>query len=448
MKNKILILQAFFFSFIASAQSFVGTWKGELDIQGTKLPLVFHISKQNNAYTSTLDSPMQGAKGIPIETTTVSSTSLEISAPNLNLKYKAELHTDAISGNFEQNGLQIPLTLTRVTPEAAVLKRPQTPKPPFDYSTEEVSIKNLSEGNLLSGTLTLPKDRKDFPILVFITGSGPQNRDEELFGHKPFLVIADYFAKNRIGSLRMDDRGVGGSGDGKPHPTSLDFAGDINSAVEYLVSKGYKNIGLLGHSEGGMTAPIVASKNKNVKFIISLAGPGVPINDLMYKQNESFLKLNNVPKDALESELSKKKKMFDFIHFYKGNTLKTDFEKLLTETIKPSEKEKEALLALTDPWYAYFLQFNPENYWSKVKVPVLALNGSLDIQVDAKQNLNGIRNALAKVNNKFSKIEEIPQLNHLFQTAKTGNVIEYAQIEETFAPAVLEILVQWIQKLK
>ena len=448
MKNKILILQAFFFSFIASAQSFVGTWKGELDIQGTKLPLILHISKQSNAYSSTLDSPMQGAKGIPIETTTVSGTTLEISAPNLNLKYIGEIQTDAISGNFERNGLQIPLILTRTTSEATELKRPQTPIPPFDYPTEEVNIKNLSEGNLLCGTLTLPKDGKYFPILVFITGSGPQNRDEELFGHKPFLVIADYFAKNGIGSLRMDDRGVGGSENGKPHPTSLDFAGDINSAVEYLVSKGYKNIGLLGHSEGGMISPIVASKNKNVKFIISLAGPGVPVNDLMYKQNENFLKLNNVPKDALESELSKKKKMFDFIHFYKGNTLKTDFEKLLNETIKPSENDKEALLGLTDPWFTYFIKFNPESYWSKIKIPVLALNGSLDVQVDAKQNLNGIRNALAKANNKTSTIEEIPQLNHLFQTAKTGNVIEYAQIEETFAPTVLEMLMQWIQKLK
>lgn len=455
--KKLLIISTLILSIFSFAQDFSGSWKGELDVMGQKLPLVFNITKNDKGYSSTIDSPSQGATGIAVDKTEVANGEITLTQAMLNATYKGKIVDGKLTGTFTQNGFDIPLTLDKFEQKAAVLNRPQTPKPPFDYNSEEVTIKNPTEGNTLAGTLASPKNfKKTSPILVMITGSGAQNRNEELFGHQPFWVIADNLAKKGIATLRMDDRGVGGSAKGKEGPTSADFATDINAAVDYLVKQGYKNIGLIGHSEGGMIAPMVASENKNVKFMVLLAGPGEPIKELMLQQNEMIGKANAMSSEQLELIKTNNEKIYDFIINYKGNNLEKDTQDFLIKYFTDlgsakdqAEKISETLTKqVANPWFAYFIKFNPDSYLSKIKIPVLALNGSLDTQVSAKENLAGIKNSLSKAGNKNFKTIEFPGLNHLFQTSTTGSPNEYNQIEETISPKVLDTISSWILGLK
>lgn len=450
MKTKYLIgLFLFTFHFIFS-QNITGSWYGNLDVQGQKLPLVFHIGQEGNDLKSTFDSPTQGAKGVPIQKTLFENNELTFNASNLGITFTGKLNTQKIDGLFSQSGMNFPLILTR-NEETTVVNRPQTPKPPFNYNSADVTFKNDTEGNLLEGTLTTPKNfNKKSPILVMITGSGAQDRNEEMFEHKPFLVIADDLAKKGIATLRLDDRGIGGSKKGKENATSADFATDINSAVNYLVKNGYKNIGLIGHSEGGMIAPMVANNNKNVKFLVLLAAPGIPILDLVLDQNKKIAESTNLPQDAIDEVLAIKSKTFNYAHLYNGKDFKIDFTKYLEDNYpKMSEQEREPFIAqMSSEWFRYFIKFNPEDYLSKVKIPVLALNGSFDMQVSAEENLDGIKKSLTKAGNKNFEIVEFKGLNHLFQTAKTGSPAEYGQIEETFSPKVLNKMSSWILSLK
>lgn len=460
MKTKIIILLSLIFiSQTVFAQDISGSWYGGLDIQGQKLPLIVHISEKDKVLNSTFDSPMQGAKGIAIEKTTFINNELTLDAAVVGFIFKGKLSDQKIEGNFSQNGMNLPMTLTR-SEENSVQNRPQTPTKPYPYETTDVSFKNESQGNLLAGTISIPKNfDKKGPILVIITGSGAQNRDEELFGHKPFLVIADYLAQKGIATLRLDDRGMGESEKGKDGATSEDFATDINSAVLYLQKNGYTNIGLIGHSEGGMIAPMVTTKNKNVKFLVLLAGPGIPISELLLQQNRDLAKTSGADEKNLAIAESSNREIYSFVKNYKGKTFEKDLKNLLiAELKKMSEKEmsneeietvaESQVKTISKPWFRYFLKFNPEEYLSKVKIPVLALNGSLDMQVSAKENLAGIKNSLTKAGNNNFEIEEFAGLNHLFQTAKTGNPTEYGQIEETFSPKALEKISDWILKLK
>lgn len=330
------------------------------------------------------------------------------------------------------------------------MKRPQEPQPPYPYFTRDITLKNEKEGNLLAGSIFAPSDSKEEPILVMITGSGLQNRDEELFGHKPFLVIADYLARNGIATLRMDDRGIDGSEMGKYGPTSEDFAGDISSAVNFLFDQGYRNIGLIGHSEGGMIAPMVSRMNKKVKFMILLAGPGIPIPELMKLQTYRVnLAMGSPETDAREAAESNQK-LYSYINQYKGKNFENDLSDFL-QSQNPgmdAEQLKASVDQVNNPWFKYFLAFNPDKYLKKVKVPVLALNGDKDVQVTAKENLAGIQRSLRKARNKNFEIVEMPGLNHLFQTAKTGSIAEYGELEETISPAVLEKIVEWMKALK
>ncbi len=458
MKTKFFLIAFFAIFQTLFAQDITGSWSGELDVQGTKLPLIFNIHKDGNGYKSDFDSPMQGAKAIPIQKTDFQKNDITFDASNIGITYKGQLKGNKIEGNFSQNGMNLPLNLERKTNVETVLKRPQTPKPPFSYQTEEVFLNNETEGNKLAGTLATPKVfSKNSPILVMITGSGAQNRDEELFGHKPFAVIADDFAKKGIATLRLDDRGVGSSEKGKAGPTSADFSGDINSAVNFLAKRGYKNIGLIGHSEGGMIAPMVSLKNKNVKFMVLMAAPGKPTTELLLKQSYDLGKAAGATEDVLKTNEMLNKKIFDYITHYKGKDLKLDIKSLLIEDLKKLPKEQitaeqieqtaEAQAKqVSSPWFQYFIKFNPDNYLSKIKIPVLAINGGLDLQVSAKENLEGIKKSLTKAGNKNFETLEFPGMNHLFQNAKTGSVSEYGQIEETISPKVLDKMSEWILK--
>ena len=458
MKNKIFIVLFSFISAFIFSQNIVGNWYGSLDIQGQKLPLVVHILEKDKVYISTFDSPMQGAKDIPIEKTTFINNELILDATKVGFIFKGKLSDQKITGDFSQNGMNLPMILTR-NDESAPQIRPQTPEKPFPYDETDISFKNELQQNILAGTLATPKNfNKNSPILVMITGSGAQNRDEELFGHKPFLVISNHLAKNGIATLRLDDRGIGGSEKGKDGATTADFATDINSAVNYLVKNGYNNIGLIGHSEGGMIAPMVANENKNVKFLVLLAAPGIPIQDLMLQQTNNVAKISGADEKTLESNRKFNTIIYSFANNYKGENFDKDLKELIITEIKkiPDEqmnaKELEdftetQIAQISKPWFRYFLKFDSDNYLSKVKIPVLALNGNLDLQVSAKENLAGIKKSLGKAGNKHFEIIELDRLNHLFQTATTGNPLEYGQIEETFSPKALDKISSWIKNL-
>ncbi len=436
----------------AWAQDMTGAWSAELNVQGTKLPLILHITENEGVLTSTLDSPKQGAKGLAIKETRFEDGQLTIDAPGLGLKYTGKLTGEnTLEGTFSQGGMRLPLTFQRgdltVSQE---LKRPQEPKSPYPYYTEEVTFKNEREGNLLAGTLSAPDKNKAIPVLVMITGSGAQNRDEELFGHKPFLVIADHLAKQGIGTLRLDDRGVGDSEAGKVGATSEDFAGDISSAVNFLSQKGYTHIGLIGHSEGGMIAPMVGGMNPKVKFMVLLAGPGIPITELMKLQTYEVSKAAGAPEVQARAAVEINDRLYRFINAYKGNELEAEVRAFIQKEIPmmPEGQREATVQQVANPWFRYFLAFDPDRYLSKVKVPVLALNGSLDVQVTSKENLEGIRTSLQRAGNTNFEVLEFEKLNHLFQTAQTGAVSEYSELEETIAPAVLSKIGAWVLQLK
>ena len=458
MKKIILLLILISGYASVFSQEIIGSWAGELNVQGRKIPLIFNIKKIGDTYESTADSPMQGAKDIPIDNTIFSNDELLLDAKKLGFQYKGKFENQTITGTFSQGGMTIDLVLSRKKENEFELKRPQEPKTPFNYIIQEVTFTNPKDNNILAGTLTLPKDKKEFPIAVLITGSGQENRDSEIFGHKPFWVIADDFAKKGIGVLRIDDRGIGGSSKGNNNDTSENFAGDINSAVDFLSKKGYKNIGLIGHSEGGLIAPMVAAKNKNVKFLISMAGPGVSIDELLLLQTKALSKSNGASEEEIIATSAFNKKLYSFIKNYDGTNLETEIRPIFIEELKksfanelPSETElnqyvDDQMQQITNPWFVYFIKSNPQDYWSKLKIPVLAINGTKDLQVIATENLDGIKKSLEKAGNKKFEIKPFENLNHLFQTANSGAVSEYVTIEETISPAVLNTISNWILK--
>lgn len=422
------------------AQEITGSWQGELDVQGMKLPLIFHIKKEGEKLISTLDSPKQGATNIPVSTTSYSANQLTLELPALGISYSGKVTNESINGTFKQGGMELPLILSK-------LNRPQTPKAPFSYKIEEVTFINSTDKNTLAGTLSEPNNfNKKQPILIMITGSGKQNRDSALFGHKPFAVIADDFAKKGIATLRLDDRGIGGSSKGTPDETSFNYATDINAAVLFLKAKGFENIGLIGHSEGGMIAPIVASTNKDVKFLVLMAGPGQPINELLVLQNYLAGKLAGMSEEALQKSGQINRMIYDFIKNYKGTTFDSDFDKFINSSSEklPDDVKKQ----VSNAWFRYFIAFNPDEYLSKIKIPVLAINGSLDFQVPAKENLEAIKKSLTKAKNKNFETYEFQGMNHLFQECTTGAMSEYAEIDQTISPKVLDKMSSWISARK
>lgn len=422
------------------AHEITGSWQGELDVPGMKLPLIFHIKKEGEKLVSTLDSPKQGATNIPVNTTSYTADQLTLELPALGISYSGKLTNESINGTFKQGGMELPLILSK-------LNRPQTPKAPFTFKTEEVTFINSSDRNTLAGTLSEPNNfNKKQPILIMITGSGKQNSDEEIFGHKPFAVIADDFAKKGIATLRLDDRGVGSSSKGTPDETSFNYATDINAAVLFLKAKGFENIGLIGHSEGGMIAPIVASTNKDVKFLVLMAGPGQPINELLVLQNYLAGKLAGMSEEALQKSSQINRMIYDFIKNYKGTTFDSDFDKFINSSSEklPDDVKKQ----VSNAWFRYFIAFNPDEYLSKIKIPVLAINGSLDFQVPAKENLEAIKKSLTKAKNKNFETYEFQGMNHLFQECTTGAMSEYVEIEQTISPKVLDKMSSWISARK
>lgn len=457
MKTTLFTIACFFCLNNIISQEIIGSWTGELEVPGAKLPVIFNIKQNGSGITATMDSPMQGAKDIPVTTAAFEKNELSLISSNMHFRFKGILNSGQIDGKFSQGQMDLPLILRKMKGGESVLKRPQTPQPPFNYIIEEVTFTNPADKNTLAGTLTTPANKRDFPVVVLISGSGQQNRDSEIFGHKEFWVIADDFAKKGIGVLRVDDRGTGGSNGATRTMTTENFAGDTECAVEFLAQKGYSNIGLIGHSEGGIIAPMVASKNPKVKFIISMAGPGIPTDELLLLQTGAISKASGSSEAEIKSNEELNKKIYALLKDYSGTDLKNEVKKVLTAELKKkpedglsdSEIEKIAedeSAKTTIPWMVYFMKINPDLYWSKLKIPVLALNGSKDLQVIPKENLAGIKASLEKAKNKNFEVIEFPNLNHLFQEATTGSVEEYAQIEQTISPQVLDKMSSWILK--
>ncbi len=445
------------------AQGILGKWNGILEVQGTQLPLVFTISKADAGYLGTFDSPSQGAKDIKLNSTSFENGVLTLKYDQLKIEYVGTLNKDnIIEGTFKQGAYSAPLNLSRN--EVAVKKpnRPQEPKEPFGYYTEEVTFKNEKAGVILSGTLSLPTKDGQYPVVILVSGSGPQDRNEELLGHKPFLVIADYLTKNGIGVLRYDDRGVAKSTGVFKTATSFDLADDANAAVEFVKKRPEAiKIGIAGHSEGGVIAPIVAAKNKNVNFIILLAGTGVVGDQLLLEQTYLIAKADGTS----AADLAKAKKInAQIFSLIKKATSEEQAKKDLTILLKKEIKNmpaadkpkgvsdddfiKQQVAQLANPWMMNFLKYDPVVNLKKVKCPVLALNGDKDLQVPSAMNLSAIKKAVTSNGNKNVTIKEFKNLNHLFQETTTGNPNEYSIIEQTISPLVLEEMLNWIKGLK
>lgn len=450
-----------------------GIWNATLNIAGD-LHLVLHVTKtQNGLYEGTVDSPDQNVSGIKCDkvdvgTSVEGNTTLGFTITKIKLSYTGKLLNDSVlTGTFTQ-GITTTLDFhrTNVPFTAKNIVRPQTPKPPFPYKSEEV----IYNGNSLQygGTITIPQGSGPFPAVLLITGSGPQDRDETIFNHKPFAVLADALTKDGFIVLRVDDRGIGTSTGNFVTSTTEDFAKDVNASLDYLKTRpevNDKNIGLLGHSEGAMIAPIVASQRKDVKFIVLLAAPGVKIIDLMTEQNAAVLRSSGVSSQAAENFKPVYRQITmaitnapDTATAMRNTTQivndwynKTDSATLLVLGFNSENAKDQYIKTMTTvysgDWFKYFMQFDPQPYLSDLKkVKVLALNGSKDIQVVSQQNLPAVAAALKEGRTKTFETKELPGLNHLFQTCTKCTFTEYGELQETIAPVALQTITDWLNR--
>jgi hypothetical protein len=426
-----------------------GAWMGTLEAGGSQLHVVFHIFNTEDGLMATLDSPDQGAKGIPVSKVTRDDASLKMEVKMVGGVFEGKIAKDlsAIEGTWTQ-GSPLPLVLKKVKDISQLEhRRPQNPVKPYPYREEELAYENPVAHIKLAATLTLPQGTGPFPGVVLITGSGPQDRDETVFGHKPFWVLADYLTRQGIAVLRADDRGVGKSGGNFQTATTADFATDAEAGVAYLKTRPeISKIGLIGHSEGGVIAPMVAARNHDVAFIVMMAGTGVPGDQILVAQTELLSEAMGTPHDKALKEGEDERELLTMVEQEKDQAV---LDKKLRE--KLAGKVPEAQLGLevkqvSSPWFRYFISYDPSTALRQVTCPVLALNGQKDKQVPPDLNLPAIRKALEEAGNKHFEAVELPGLNHLFQTAKTGAPSEYAEIEETISPIALEKIASWILK--
>lgn len=428
-----------------------GKWTGSLLIQNSKLKLVFNFTRHENAVSVTIDSPDQGAKGIPAKDVIFRNDSVIVDVPVIMGQYKAVLTTKtSMTGMWYQNGMSIPLNIDKSSGMEVLQLIPPNPL----YNSKEVKIVNQKTGVTLAGTLTTPKDAKNCPAVILVSGSGPQNRDEELMGQKPFYRIANYLSERGIAVLRYDDRGVNESTGNFQTATSFDFADDAESAFAFMRKQPGINpekVGIIGHSEGAMIAPIVASRNKEVAFIILLAGPGITGREILITQTEAMLLGQGFVKDSAMKISNLNKEIMDIVENNQNDKDAKNLIKQKIEKMNFPEKEKEdytrSFSIYLTPWFRTFIAFDPALYLSKVNCAVLALNGSKDLQVLPKQNLAGIEKALKKGQNANYEIHELRGYNHLFQESQTGMPAEYRNTQKPVMDnKVLEITEEWIKK--
>ncbi|MBQ3765942.1 MAG: alpha/beta fold hydrolase [Bacteroidales bacterium] len=413
----------------AAAQT--GTWSGKLDVQGTKLTIVFHLDGEEPC----MDSPDQAAMGIPIQVERTGMGGITIKIPMLGASFEGQWMIRQIVGTFRQMTLSAPLTLTPEKP----LNRPQTPREPFPYAQEEVSFSNGDA--TLAGTLVLPEGySRKTPVLIMVTGSGQEDRDETIFEHKPFAVIADALGRAGIATLRCDDRGVGGSTGEVLNATTLDFKDDALAGIRLLRER-FDKVGVIGHSEGGLIALMLAA-DKQADFIVSLAGVAVSGIELYVAQTRTAIRNAGYPEDQVET-LCKAVGEAAYVKVHGGRMPFPD-ELDLPDDLKQVYQQR--LVQMSIPWMSKLLSLDMRQRLGDITCPVLALNGTKDTQVDYESNLEALRNGLPS--NPRNRIEALEGLNHLFQHCTTGGVPEYRTIEETFSPEALDMIVRWVSGLK
>ena len=430
-----------------------GAWLGMIEFSGIKLRVVFHILNTADGLTVTMDSPDQGVNGIPATAVTRNGSSLKIELKQIGAAYEGKIGSDlsTIDGTFTGRSVgNVPLAVKRVTDVSTLERRPrpQDPVKPYPYREEEVSYVNKqAPGVTLAGTLTIPPGKGPFPAVLLIPGSGAHDRDVNLLGHKVFLVLADYLTRKGIAVLRVDKRGVGKSTGDLTNATTADFATDAEAGVAYLKTRSEVDthkIGLIGASEGGLIAPMVAARNPDVAFIVMVAGPGVPGYEILPEQVRLISEASGVSPEAAEKEAASEREILTLVLKEKDSAvLDKELQEKLTGTV-PEAQIGASIKMVTSPWFRYFLAYDPAPTLRKVKCPVLAINGEKDVQVSPQQNLPAIKKALAEGGNQHVEIDELPGLNHMLQTAKTGAPSEYAEIEETMSPVAMQKMASWI----
>ena len=461
MKKIVLCVIAVVSALTVYSQDMSGQWNGALKVPGAQLRLVFHITATEQGYRATMDSPDQGATGIPVTTTLFEDSVLTLKVANAGIAYRGRLADNTVVGEFKQAGQTFHLNLTKGVPGQGQRLRPQEPTEPSPYRSEDVIFKNTEDTVTLVGTLTMPEKGEDFPAVVLISGSGPQDRNEEITGHKPFLVLADHLTRRGIAVLRYDDRGTAASSGNFGTATTLDFASDVASAVEYLRTREEidpHKIGLIGHSEGGLIAPIVATETDAISFMVLLASPGVPGGELLLQQQEAMGRASGMPEAALQQAKAVNGHVFKMIaESSDADSLNIALTDYLRQTMQQANDTittptpmddyiRQQVAQLTTPWMRYFIRYSPAPTLQKVTCPVLALNGENDLQVPAQENLTSIGDALEQAGNSSSTLKELPDLNHLFQKSDTGLPAEYATIEQTFSPVALSVITRWVKK--
>lgn len=466
MKQIAVAFTCILFSLFTNAQNpapYVGSWSGVLSV-GAELRIVFHFeSPDGHSLKGKGDSPDQGAFGFPLDTVYLQDGKLHLELAGVNASFAGTLINDTtLDGTFTQ-GADLPLVLHKTNKPAAKPERPQTPKPPFPYKSEDVIYQNADKSIQFGATITIPEGNGPFPAVVLITGSGTQNRDEEIMGHKPFAVIADYLTRKGIVVLRVDDRGAGKTTNPDSLATTADYAKDVSASVDFLLGRSEvnkKRIGLIGHSEGGMIAPMVATARKDIAFIVLLAGPGVKITELMKEQSMAVMRSSGISDKSVIAYGELYQALSSAILSGEPD-LKASCRKSLQQWITQTDtaivneiglgaakdQEEAVLQTVTEfskPWFNYFIRFDPAIYLQKLKCKVLALNGDKDIQVIASQNIPGIEAALKKSKSPAYETHIYPGLNHLFQHCKECSVQEYKKLEETFSEEVMQKISEWI----
>lgn len=441
------------------SQDISGDWSGKAKRGDKEITFVFNIKQEGANYSSVMNVPTFRVSGMKPAVTTFTDGKLTIDGSNLGMSYIADFNNELqqFEGTYKEGGIEMTLNLKKGAVEIADQRRPQEPVKPYPYYEEEVEFPNKEANITLAGTLTLPSKNGTFPVVILISGSGPQDRDETFMGHKPFLVLADHLTKQGIGVLRFDDRGQGVSTGDFGSATTEDFSKDVLSAISYLKTRNdidKTHIGLIGHSEGGIIAPLAANNSKDVAFMVLLASTGISGTELSVMQSKT---LRQFPvKDEKTYEENARKAIAIVTSSNSEQEIKTELTAHYNAFIRPilkdlnvPEKNINAFISnqvntSIKPWSRYFLQYNPADEIEKLQIPVLSLNGSKDTQVNAKINQNGIRQALIKGGNKDYKILELENLNHFFQECNTGKMDEYRKIEQTFSPIALKEISSWV----
>jgi pimeloyl-ACP methyl ester carboxylesterase len=457
----ILLICVLLISITSSAwgntQDILGSWMGTLQVANQELRIAYTIEvDQDGSLSATMHSVDEVVYDIPINEIHYEDHQLTMISEAVRVTYEGRLVIGRSSvhfdGQWKQDGQTLELDLR---PVEDILRpiRPQNPQPPFLYEEQEVVFENITAGIQLAGTLTIPQGTGPFPVLITISGSGPQDRNSTFFEHKPFWVIADYLAQLGMAVLRYDDRGVGGSTNSETEATTADLAGDVIAAVSFLQNHpdiDPNRIGLIGHSEGGIIAPMVATEIENIALIVLLAGPGVPGSKILLDQNEDIFRANGAPESVIENRLIYLSHVFEILQDNPDDEIakekiKEAYTQIYGSGLSQEELESEAE-AWTSPWLRFFLLYDPGPTLTQVTCPILALFCERDIQVDVNENLPVMESILAEAGHTDYLVHELPELNHLFQTAQTGVIEEYAQIEETFSPVALDLIGAWISE--